>query len=166
MLRESTSPSGPARMSEGITPEVSLLHDLHTELGEAPTWDERTQRLYFVDINGKKIYSSGEDGSDLFHIDTPETVGTIALTTDDNILLAAMNRSPPSSKCSTVSAMSVGLGSLPLTGVWKGISCVCEPAFLISLRSCLSYKDCTVAISCEASCNCLSRQPGKAVRAG
>ena len=143
-------------MSGGITPEVSLLHNLHTELGEAPTWDERTQRLYFVDINGKKIYSSAEDGSDLFHIDTPETVGTIALTTDDNILLAAMNRSPLSSECSTFSVMFVGLVFLPVTGVRKGISCVCEPAFLISMQTCLLYKDCKLAVSCESTCICLS----------
>ena len=71
---------------------VDLLHDLHADLGEAPTWDERTQRLYFVDINKMKIYSSSEDGSDVYSIDTHETVGTIALTTDPNILLAAMNR--------------------------------------------------------------------------
>ena len=73
-------------------PTVSLIHDLHADLGEAPTWDERIQRLYFVDINKQKIYSSSEDGSDIFEIDTHETVGTIALTTDKNILLAAMNR--------------------------------------------------------------------------
>ena len=72
--------------------KVDILHDIHCELGEAPTWDERTQRLYFVDINQKKIYSSSADGSDLFGIDTHETVGTIALTTDENLLLAAMAR--------------------------------------------------------------------------
>lgn len=78
--------------SSGHQAEVSLLHDLHCDLGEAPTWDERTQRLYFVDIDKQKIYSCTEDGSDLVSIDTHETVGTIALTTDENILLAAMNR--------------------------------------------------------------------------
>jgi sugar lactone lactonase YvrE len=72
---------------------VDLLHDLHADLGEAPTWDERLQRLYFVDINKQKIYSCNADGSDLFSIDTHETVGTIALTTDQNLLLACMNRS-------------------------------------------------------------------------
>ena len=71
---------------------VDIFHDLHCELGEAPTWDERLQRLYFVDINQKKIYSSSADGSDLFRIDTEEPVGTIALTTDENLLLAAMER--------------------------------------------------------------------------
>ena len=76
----------------GSQVQVTLIHDLNCDLGEAPTWDERTQRLYFVDIVKQKIYSSSEDGSDIFSIDTHETVGTIALTTDTNLLLAAMNR--------------------------------------------------------------------------
>lgn len=94
IVRESTTPSGAAHAcSSSNLPTVELLLDLHTDLGEAPTWDERTQRLWFVDINNKKIYSCTEDGKDLVSIDTPETVGTIALTTDKNVLLAAMNRS-------------------------------------------------------------------------
>lgn len=76
-----------------------LLHDLHADLGEGPTWDERIQRLYFVDIDKQKIYSTSEDGSDIFEIDTHETVGTIALTTDPNIILAAMNRCVNSLSC-------------------------------------------------------------------
>ncbi len=78
--------------AHNAAPTVTLLHDLHADLAEGPTWDERIQRLYFVDIDKQKIYSCSEDGSDLFEIDTHETVGTIALTTDKNILLAAMNR--------------------------------------------------------------------------
>ena len=74
------------------SPTVSLIHNLHADIGEAPTWDERIQRLYFVDINKQTIYSMSEDGSDIFEIDTHEGVGTIALTTDENIILAAMNR--------------------------------------------------------------------------
>lgn len=89
----STSVTGKA--AAGRPSEVQLVHDLHAELGEALTWDERIQRLYFVDINKQKIYSSSEDGSDVFEIDTHETVGTIALTTDENIILAAMNRHAP-----------------------------------------------------------------------
>ena len=71
---------------------MDLLLDIHTDLGESIIWDERTQRIYFVDINSKKIYGCGEDGSDLFSIDCEEMVGTIALTTDPNLLLAAMHR--------------------------------------------------------------------------
>ncbi len=91
LLRETTCASGAANMGSADA-TVDLLHDLHADLGEAPTWDERVQRLYFVDINKQKIYSCNADGSDLFSIDTHETVGTIALTTDQNLLLACMNR--------------------------------------------------------------------------
>ncbi len=30
--------------------------DSKCDLGESPIWDERTQRLYFVDINSKTIH--------------------------------------------------------------------------------------------------------------
>ena len=83
---------GARHSGENAQPIVELLLDIHTDLGESIIWDERTQRIYFVDINSKKIYSAGEDGSDLFSIDCDEMVGTIALTTDPNLLLAAMHR--------------------------------------------------------------------------
>ena len=55
-------------------PEVKLVLDCHTDLGEGPVWDERTGRLYFVDINEKRIHvytpeASGDDKH--FTIDTP-----------------------------------------------------------------------------------------------
>jgi sugar lactone lactonase YvrE len=78
---------------DGVT--VDLLHDLHAELGEAPTWDERVQKLYFVDINKQGIYCCDADGGRLWSMETQETVGTIALTTDPNLLLACMNRWGP-----------------------------------------------------------------------
>jgi hypothetical protein len=36
--------------------ESCLVVDAHTELGESPTWDARTGRLYFVDINKATIH--------------------------------------------------------------------------------------------------------------
>ena len=36
-------------------PKVELLLDLLCELGEAPTWDDRLQRFYFVDIKQVKF---------------------------------------------------------------------------------------------------------------
>ena len=92
LLRESTRPLGALHVGSTASPSVELLLDLKAELGEALTWDERTERLYFVDTNSKRIYSCTETGQDLFSILTPEPVGTIALTTDQNLLLAAMNR--------------------------------------------------------------------------
>ena len=52
-------------------PNVQLVLDCHTDLGESPVWDARTGRLYFVDINEKRIhvYTPADKGH--FTIDAP-----------------------------------------------------------------------------------------------
>ena len=92
MLQETTRPDGAQNVGNGVLPTSRLVLDLHTDLGESIIWDDRTEFLYFVDINGKKIYGCKADGTELFSIQANEMVGTIALTTDPNLLLAAMNR--------------------------------------------------------------------------
>ena len=65
---------------------------LFTDLGEAPTWDARTGRLYFVDINMRAIHVWEAATGEHTTIEGPEMVGTIALTTDEDIILAALHR--------------------------------------------------------------------------
>ncbi len=77
-------------MSGGI--QVDAVVEARTDLGESPVWDERTQRLYFIDINSMKVHiwdnkSKGHDA-----IDMPELVGTIILAPDENQLLVALTR--------------------------------------------------------------------------
>lgn len=61
---------------------------LAAELGEGPTWDERQQRLYLVDISGKRAHwfepGSGRHGS----FATPAVIGALALRQDGGLLLA------------------------------------------------------------------------------
>lgn len=55
-------------------PQVNLVLDSQTDLGEGPVWDERTGRLYFVDINKQQIhvYTPSAQGADKhFTISTP-----------------------------------------------------------------------------------------------
>lgn len=52
-------------------PRVQLVLDCHTDLGESPVWDERTGRLYFVDINEKKIHVFTPENKEHFTIDAP-----------------------------------------------------------------------------------------------
>lgn len=92
LRKDSTKRLGAKNLGPGTSPIVELLLDLHTDLGESIIWDERVQRLYFVDINAKKIYGCNCDGEDLLCIECEEMVGAVALTTDENLLLAAMNR--------------------------------------------------------------------------
>src|SRR5687768_4895216 len=40
--------------------QTELLFDTKAKLGEGPTWDARTQTLYWVDIHGKRIHKWGE----------------------------------------------------------------------------------------------------------
>ncbi|PSC74213.1 SMP-30 gluconolaconase LRE domain [Micractinium conductrix] len=72
--------------------ECELACDAGCDLGESPIWDERTGRLYFVDINGKRVhvYEPASGAHRSFQLDQP--VGTIALTSDPNKLLAALER--------------------------------------------------------------------------
>eukprot|EP00884_Botryococcus_braunii_P012423 jgi/Botrbrau1/21181/Bobra.0061s0072.1 len=72
--------------------EARLLVDAHTDLGESPTWDARTGRLYFVDINSCSIHVFTEETGEHFTIKANEAVGTVALTSDPDILLACLTR--------------------------------------------------------------------------
>lgn len=92
MIHETTRPAGAEHLSVEDPPKSRLILDIHTDLGESIIWDDRTATLYFVDINSKTIYGCKADGTELFSITANEMVGTIALTTDPNLLLAAMNR--------------------------------------------------------------------------
>jgi len=71
-------------------PQVQLVLDCHTDLGESPVWDERTGRLYFVDINEKRIHVYTPETKDHFTIEAPSTVGCVVPTNDPNLLLAAL----------------------------------------------------------------------------
>ncbi len=67
--------------------EVAL--EVHAQLGEGPVWDERQQRLYFVDIYGQRVHifwpATGEHGS----FDVDRSVGAVVLRDDGGLVLAA-----------------------------------------------------------------------------
>jgi sugar lactone lactonase YvrE len=48
--------------------------------------------LYFVDINAHKIHVYEAETKEHYFIEAPEMVGTVALTDDQNIILAALHR--------------------------------------------------------------------------
>ena len=52
----------------------------------------RTYRLYFCDINKRAIHVwEGRIGKH-YTIEAPEMVGTVALTTDEDVIIAALHR--------------------------------------------------------------------------
>ena len=77
------------------TVSAELLYDCHCQLGESPTWDERVQRLYFVDINSKKIHIFEPETQKDSVIDAPLMVTTIILTPDPDTLIATLHRFAP-----------------------------------------------------------------------
>ncbi len=69
-----------------MTPELIL--DVRAQLGEGPIWDDRRQRLLFVDIMRGHVHefdpATGEDRT----FDVGEPVGAVALTTRGDWVLA------------------------------------------------------------------------------
>lgn len=80
-------------MTSAAEPTCELACDAQCDLGESPIWDERTGRLYFVDINGNMIhYFEPASGTHRALPPLNQPVGTVVLTSDPNRLLAALER--------------------------------------------------------------------------
>jgi sugar lactone lactonase YvrE len=56
--------------------QAELLFDAKATLGEGPTWDEKTQTLYWVDILGKRVHAWKDGREDFLQLD--EFVGCVA----------------------------------------------------------------------------------------
>lgn len=57
-------------------------------VGEGPLWDERRQRLYFLDIRGKCIYRMALGDEAPEKISLPQQIGCMALQENGDLLLA------------------------------------------------------------------------------
>ncbi|OXI43593.1 SMP-30/gluconolactonase/LRE family protein [Burkholderia aenigmatica] len=69
---------------------ATLLADTRNTLGEGATWCDRTQALYWVDIEGAQLWRCRADGSDLAHWPMPERLACFALTHDPDVLLVGL----------------------------------------------------------------------------
>ncbi|HDR9485286.1 TPA: SMP-30/gluconolactonase/LRE family protein [Burkholderia aenigmatica] len=70
--------------------QATLLADTRNTLGEGATWCDRTQALYWVDIEGAQLWRCHADGSDLAHWPMPERLACFALTHDPDVLLVGL----------------------------------------------------------------------------
>jgi len=61
----------------------------HAELGEGPSWDSRTQTLYFVDILNKKIFRYNPQNHNLESCATSSYVGFVVPDPDNDDLVIA-----------------------------------------------------------------------------
>jgi L-arabinonolactonase len=59
--------------------QISVLADVKPLLGEGPLWDIESQRLYFIDALGRRIFRCTEDGAELRAWTVPSRIGSMAL---------------------------------------------------------------------------------------
>jgi sugar lactone lactonase YvrE len=68
--------------------KVQLAQDARATIGEGPVWDQRSQRLHWVDISAGLVHRfSPRDGSDST-LDVGQPVGSLALGVRDGLVLA------------------------------------------------------------------------------
>jgi len=70
---------------------IDVLIDVKPRLGEAPLWDVASERLWFIDSLGDKLYRCTEDGRELATWELPSHVGSMALDERGGALLALID---------------------------------------------------------------------------
>jgi L-arabinonolactonase len=69
---------------------VTCVLPARAKLGECPVWDERLGRLYWVDIDGRRVHRFDPATGDDEERSLPGRPGSIAMTADSDRLLVAM----------------------------------------------------------------------------
>ncbi|MDM5201275.1 SMP-30/gluconolactonase/LRE family protein [Fictibacillus enclensis] len=72
-----------------MTDKLELVHDAKAILGEGPIWDERSGKLYWVNILGKSIQSFDPRSGETKTFEIDQYPGTLALKEDGGFVLAA-----------------------------------------------------------------------------
>jgi sugar lactone lactonase YvrE len=57
-------------------------------LGEGPVWDHRSNTLFWVDIKNPGVWRYRPETKEHFRVDAPERIGFIALTPDEDVVVA------------------------------------------------------------------------------
>ncbi|MEN3177296.1 SMP-30/gluconolactonase/LRE family protein [Gluconobacter sp. OJA] len=58
---------------------ITVVADLKTTLGENPLWDADTQRIFWVDSLGRRLFRATADGQEIRAWDFPASIGSMAL---------------------------------------------------------------------------------------
>lgn len=69
--------------------ELVTIVPAQCRLGEGPVWDPRSGTLWFTDIQGAQLLRLDWPSGALSRLDLPERLGSLALTTDPDLLLCA-----------------------------------------------------------------------------
>lgn len=75
--------------SAGKTRLMRTLTDSRAQLGECPVWDDRSQRLFWIDIEAGRLFAASLAGE---HVDwtLPERIGSFGLTTETDVVVMAL----------------------------------------------------------------------------
>jgi sugar lactone lactonase YvrE len=68
---------------------AELALELHAQLAEGPVWDERSQKLFFVDILGERVHCFHPATKEHESFDVGRPVGCVVLREDGGLALAA-----------------------------------------------------------------------------
>ncbi|WP_150526111.1 SMP-30/gluconolactonase/LRE family protein [Roseibium sediminis] len=75
-----------------MSTSVSRLIDTTYQLAECPTWDERTGRLFWTDIQGRAIHALEWATREIHTWTFENEVGSFGLTDDDRLVVAVWNK--------------------------------------------------------------------------
>ena len=71
-----------------VDKRVELLHEAQHTLAEGPLWDYKNNTQYWVDILEKRVCGLKMEGGEYFEYTLDKEIGTIALTSTSELLLA------------------------------------------------------------------------------
>ena len=72
--------------------DFTIIKEINSILGESPLWDEKTQKLYWVDIEAKKLFCWDYKSKITDFWSFKKRICAISLTNDVNILLCAFEK--------------------------------------------------------------------------
>ena len=72
--------------------EFQVVSSFRSVLGESPVWDELLQRLYWVDIESKKIYAWDYNTKKSYSWNFDNKICAISLTINKEVLLCAFDK--------------------------------------------------------------------------
>ena len=72
--------------------QAELAIDIQTNLGEGPLWNEEHQKLYFVDIVDKKLYSFDEENQELKNWEFDTYTSAVAKYKNDELLICEQHQ--------------------------------------------------------------------------
>lgn len=72
--------------------KISRFTDFTCQLGECPTWDERTNRLYWADIQGRSIQAMDWEHRTITVYRFENEVGSFGLTDDSRLIVSVWDK--------------------------------------------------------------------------